>query len=148
MGAVGFVAAVVATVILFPLAFSGNMFSLELTPALDNAMGNRHWQSAANTLWDSIFAVGMSLAAIAFFRRFFNGASRFGSFLSQQSYAVYIIHIPIIVYLAYGLFLGFAQWELNLGSLLKFGIAAVIVVPICFAVAYIIRKIPGVSRVL
>jgi peptidoglycan/LPS O-acetylase OafA/YrhL len=148
MGIVGFVTAVVATVFLFPLAFSGTLFSLEISPALDNAMGNSHWQSAAYALWDSIFAVGMSLAAITFFRRFFNGESRLGRFLSQQSYAVYIIHIPIIVYLAYALFLVFAQWELNLGSLLKFGIAAVVVVPTCFAVAYIIRKIPGVSRVL
>jgi len=35
-----------------------------------------------------------------------------------------------------------------LTTLLKFGMAAVIVVPTSFAVAYIVRKIPGVSRVL
>jgi hypothetical protein len=38
--------------------------------------------------------------------------------------------------------------EIDLGPLLKFGIAAVIMVPICFAVAWLIRKIPGVSRIL
>lgn len=142
MGVVGFVTAVVATVILFPLAFSGQWLSLELSPALDNAMGNGQWQSAAYTLWDSIFAVGMCLAAITFFRRFFSGESKLGNFLAQQSYAVYLIHIPIIVILAYAL------REIALGSVLKFGVVAIIVVPTCFAVAYLIRRIPGVSRIL
>ncbi len=141
MGVVGFAAAALAGVILFPLAFSGQLFSLELTEALDNAMGNGHWQSAVYALWDSIFSVGLCLGLITLFRRFFNGRARFGTFLSQQSYTVYIIHIPIIVFLAYAL------REIDLASLLKFGLAAVIIVPICFAVAYIVRKIPFASRV-
>jgi hypothetical protein len=141
MGVVGFVTVLVATVLLFPLALSGSLFSLEL---LDPAVfvGNGTWQSAAYALWDSIFAVGMCLAAITFFRRFFNGESRFGRFLSQQGYAVYIIHSPIVVFIA------IAMKGVDLGPLLKFGIAAVIAIPTCFAVAHIIRKIPGVSRIL
>jgi peptidoglycan/LPS O-acetylase OafA/YrhL len=142
MGVMGFVMAVVATILLFTLAFSGQLFSLELTEAMGNAMGDGHWQSAAYALWDSIFAVGMCLAAITFFRRFFNGESRFGSFLAQQSYAVYIIHIPIIVFLAYAL------RAIDLAPMPKFGLAALVVVPTCFVVAYLLRKIPGVSRVL
>ena len=141
MGAVGFVIALVAGVILFPLAFSGQMFSLELTPALDNSMGNGHWQSAVYVLWDSTFAVGICLGLLTFFRKFVNRQGWFGSFLTQQSYAVYIIHIPIIVFLAYAL------RGIAVGSLLKFGMASVVIIPICFAVAYIVRKIPGVSRV-
>jgi glucan biosynthesis protein C len=65
MGVVGFAAAA--------LAFSGEWFSLELTPALENSMGGRHWQSAVYALWDSIFAVGTCLGLIPLFRRFFNG---------------------------------------------------------------------------
>ncbi len=143
MGIVGFVTALVASVLLFPLAIISVLRSFEF-----HFLGNGTWQSAVYTLWDSIFAVGMCLAAITFFRRFFNGESRLGRFLSQQSYAVYIIHIPIIVFLAYSLYLAYARRGIDLGPLLKFGIAAVIVLPICFAVAYIIRKIPGVSRIL
>jgi glucan biosynthesis protein C len=111
-------------------------------------LGNGTWQSAVYALWDSIFAVGMCLAAITFFRRFFNGESRFGRFLSQQSYAVYIIHSPIVVILAFTLFLAFVLRGIDLGPLLKFGLATVIVVPTCFAAAYIVRKIPGVSRIV
>jgi hypothetical protein len=142
MGVVGFVAALVATVLLFSIAFISLLTWIEKGSQQLPPFGFGTWQSAVYTLWDSIFAVGMVLASITFFRRFFNGESRFGRFLSQQSYAVYIIHIPIIVYLAVVL------RGIDLEYLLKFGLAAVIVVPICFAVAYIIRKIPGVSRIL
>ncbi len=141
MGVVGFVTAVVAGVLLFPLAFSGRVFSLEITEPL-GFLGNGHWQSAVYALWDSIFAVGICLGLIPLFRRFFNGQGRFGRFLSQHSYTVYVIHIPIVVFLAYAL------RGIELAALLKFGMAAVIVVPTCFAVAYIVRRIPGVSRVL
>jgi glucan biosynthesis protein C len=142
MGAVGFVAAVVAAVFLFPLAFSGQLFSLELSEALDNAMGNGHWQSAVYALWDSIFAVGLSLGLITLFHRFINGRGGFGRFLAQHSYTVYIIHIPIVVFLAYAL------REIQLESLPKFGLASVIIVPVCFVIAAVIRKIPGASRIL
>jgi len=142
MGAAGFVAAAAAGVFLFPLAFSGRLFSLEVTPALTNSLGNGQWQSAVYALWDSIFAVGLCLGLITLFRRFFNRESRFGTFLSQHSYTVYMIHIPIIVFLA------FALRGIDLANLPKFGLAAVIVVPTCFAVAYIVRRIPRVSSIL
>ena len=141
MGVVGFVTAVVAGVLLFPLAFSGRVFSLEITEPL-GFLGNGHWQSAAYALWDSIFAVGMCLGLITLFRRSFSGQGRFGTFLSQHSYAVFVFHIPIVVFLA------FALRGIDLAPLLKFGMAAVIAVPTFFAVAYMVRKIPLVSRIL
>jgi len=142
MGLVGFLAALVAGVLLFPLAFGGNLFSLELTEAVANFVGNGHWQSAIYALWDSTFAVGMCLGLITLFRHFFKGQGWFGRFLSQHSYTVYVIHIPIVV------FLGVALKGIELDNLLKFGMAAVIAIPACFAVAYIVRKIPLASRIL
>ncbi len=143
MGISGFVIAVLASVILFPLAFSGSLFSLGITEtSVSNSFGNGHWQSAVYALWDSAFAVGIMLCLIPLFRRFVNGKASFGSFLSKQSYTVYIIHIPIIVYVAYAL------RGVDLASLLKFGLASLITVPICFAVAYLIRKLPYATRVL
>jgi glucan biosynthesis protein C len=142
MGAVGFAAALLATILLFPYAFSGALFSLEFSEAFVNATGNGNVQSAAYALWDSIFAIGMCLAALTFFRRFLNRDAAFGGFLSQQSYAVYVIHAPIVVYVA------IAMRGIDLGPFLKFAVAAIIAVPTCFVVAWAIRKIPGVSRVL
>jgi glucan biosynthesis protein C len=142
MGVVGFVIAVVAAVALFPIAFISLLISLENASPQLPPYGYGTWQSAVYTLWDSTFAVGMCLGLIPLFRRFFNGQGRFSRFLSQHSYAVYVIHIPIVVFLA------LALRRIELAALLKFGMAAVIAVPTSFAVAYIVRKIPGVSRVL
>ncbi len=142
MGKIGFVTAMVATLLLFPIPILG------ILGGTMRFLGNGSWPSAVYALWDSTFAVGLSLAAVTFFRRYFNEKSRLGSFLAQQSYAVYVIHSPIIVFLAYALYLTFVRMGIDLGPLLKFGIAAVIMVPICFAVAWLIRKIPGVSRIL
>jgi len=141
MGVAGFVTALVATVLLFPFALSGNLFSLEV-PEVWVFLGGGTFHSGVYALWDSIFVVGMCLAAITFFRRFFNQESSFGSFLAQQSYAVYIIHVPIVV------FIGIALKGVQLAPMFKFGILAVIAVPTCFVLAYLIRKIPGVSKVL
>jgi len=142
MGVVGFVVAMLVTLTLFALGFISFLKAIDTGAAQIPPFGFGTWQSAVYALWDSAFAVGMVLAAITFFRRFFNQESKLGSFLSQQSYAVYIIHIPIVIFTAYGL------RGIEMASLLKLGLAAVIVVPTCFIVAAILRKIPGVSRVL
>jgi glucan biosynthesis protein C len=84
----------------------------------------------------------LCLAAITSSRRFFDQESRLGRFLSQQSYAASIIRIPMVVFVAVAL------RGIQLAPLLKFGMVAVIAVPTCFIVAYILRKIPAVSRIL
>ncbi len=142
MGIVGFVMALGAGVLLFPLAFSGQLFSLAVTEQIVNAYGNGHWQSAVYALWDSIFAVGICLGLIPLFRRFFNAQSGFGTFLSRHSYAVYVFHVPILVLLA------LALRGVDLGNIPKFVLAVVIIVPICFAAAYVIRKLPMGARIL
>jgi len=142
MGAIGFIAALIAGVVLFPYLFSGKWFTLEVSDNLEIAMGNGNWQSALYALFDSVFAVGMCLGLIPFFRRLLNKPSRLGSFLSRQSYAVYVFHIPVIVFLAYAL-RGF-----ELASLLKFVVASLIALPACFILAFVIRRIPFVSKIL
>jgi glucan biosynthesis protein C len=142
MGIGGFVAALVATILLFPVAFISLLTAIENASQQLPPFGYGTWQSAVYTLWDSIFAVGMCLALIPLFRRFFNGQGRLGRFLSQQSYSVYIIHVTIVVLIA------IALKGISLEHLLKFGIVAVMVVPICFAAAFVVRKIPGVSRIV
>ncbi len=132
MGGVGFALALIATLILFPIALSGAA----------KVGGHGYWQSAVYALWDSTVAVGLSLGLITFFRERINWSGSFTRFLQRHSYTVYIIQVPIIVAVAISLF------GLSLEHLLKFGLAAVITVPLCFAVAYLVLKIPYASRVL
>ncbi len=142
MGKIGFVTAVLATLLLFSIPVIG------MLQGSMRFLGNGSWPSAIYALWDSTFAVGLCLAGITFFRRYLNKRSNLGSFLAQQSYAVYVIHSPIIVVLAYAFYLAYTSGGFNLGPLMKFVITTIIIVPICYIVAYLIRKIPGVSRVL
>ena len=139
MGKWGLVAAIVVTFTLFPVALIG--VGAASPPPL---FGSGHWQSGVYALWDSTYAVGFFLALIIFFRRFLNRQGKLAKLLSQHSYTVYIIHPLILVWLA------IALRGVNLDDviLLKFALLAVIAVPVCFAVAYLIKKIPLVSRVL
>lgn len=141
-GAVGFGLALTALIVLFPLAFSGRFFSLELSEALESAMGGTQWQAAVYVLWDSSFAVGLLLGLVVLFRRFVSGSRRNGRFLARHSYAVYVIHIPLIVLLAVAL------KGVVLAPLSKTAVLALITVPICFVVAWGLRLLPPVRRVL
>jgi surface polysaccharide O-acyltransferase-like enzyme len=133
LGQLGFVLAMLATVILLPAALIG----------LNSAfIGYGSWQSAAFALWDSIFAVGMSLALITFFRRFFDRGKKFGRFLSQHSFTVYIIHVPVIAFLA------LALSGLQALPQLKVCLATVIGLPLCFGVAWLVRLIPYAKKII
>jgi fucose 4-O-acetylase-like acetyltransferase len=132
MGMWGFRAALVSTLILLPLALSSKTAFL----------GRGYWPSGAYALWDATFSVGMCLGLITLFRRFFDRPGRLGWFLSQHTYAVYVFHFPVVVLLA------LALRDIQLVPLLKFGLAAIIGVPFCFAVAYLVRKIPFMDRIL
>ena len=133
MGRGGFALVLVATITLLPLALTGG---------ITNVAGYGSWQSAVYALWDSTVAVGMSLGLITLFRDRFNWSGSFSRFLSRHSYTVYVISAPIIVFVAVALM------GLSLEHLLKFGLAAAITVPLCFAAAYLVLKIPFASRVL
>jgi len=131
MGKWGFRVALASTLILFPLALSGKSAFL----------GGGYWPSGAYALWDSTFSVGMCLGLITFFRRFFDRPGRLGSFLSQNAYSVYVFHFPVIILLV------LALRGIHLEQLLKFGLAAIIGVPLCFAFAYLVREIPLINRI-
>lgn len=84
----------------------------------------------------------MTLGLITLFRERFNWSGRVSRFLQRHLYTIYVIQAPIIVFVAVALM------GLTLEHLLKFGLAAVITVPLCFAAPYLVLKIPFASRVL
>ncbi len=140
VGLAGFAVALAAAVLLLPLALSGEFLNL-IFAENGGFTGRGHWQSAIYALWDSTMAVGLSLGAIVLFRRFFDQSGRLGAFLSQHSYAVYVIHAPILVFGAY------AMRTVELPALAKFCLAAIVLTPLCFAAAFVIRKLPLAKRV-
>jgi glucan biosynthesis protein C len=105
--------------------------------------GGFHWQSAAMATWEALVCVGMGFAILAGFRAFGAGQGALARFMSDNAFAVYVIHPPLLVLLAVAL-AGYAAppvvkflllWAL--GALLCFGLAA----PLA-------RRLPGIGRIL
>jgi len=142
MGIAGFGIALAGLVLLFPLAVFGRLFSLDPRNLTMDFMGGGNWQSGVYTLWDTSFAVGMSLGLITLFRKWAASIGKLRDFMGRQSYTVYFTHPPLIVLVAVWLH------YLPLANLPKFGLAAVLAVPLCFGMAYLVRKIPHASRTL
>jgi hypothetical protein len=81
--------------------------------------------------------------AIAFFCSHFNSSGKLWKFFSQHFYTAYILQASIIVTIA-----AVVLSSIHIESLLKFGLASVIIVPLIWEIAYLVRKIPFANRVL
>ena len=131
--------ALLASLTLLPLAILG---TFDASLGWGSLLGNGTLSSALFALWDSIFAVGTSMIVVAYFRNHFNHGGRSWKFASQNFYAAYILQAPILVFVAVMLS------PVHIESLLKFLLATVIAVPLIWAVAYLVKKIPYADRVL
>lgn len=56
--------------------------------------------SAGKCLWESLVCVGMSFGLLALYRRYFDRQSRLARFFSDNSFAVYVFHPPVLIALA------------------------------------------------
>ncbi len=106
-------------------------------------MGGVTWQSAGFSLWESFVAVAMSIGMIVMFREKFNRQNPVVNKLTQNSFAVYMFHPPIIVAVAL-LFSPVALYPV-----VKWALLCIICVPLCFAIThFVIRRIPGLKNVM
>lgn len=137
----GVIASVIATVVFLPWALSGRFLLLGFSPG-NEFTGHGTWQSALYALWDATLAVGLLTAVLALFTGLLNHEGPVWRFFARQSYAVYLTHIVVVVFVAYGLS------GLALPALVKFVLLAVIAVPIAFGLAYLIRLVPGVKKIV
>ncbi len=114
-----------------------------LSGDLTNYWGGFHWQSAAYSFWESFFCLGISLGLIVFFREHYNWQGEFERFMSENYFAVYFIHPPILILVT------LALRDLLWPPLLKFIIASAISVPLCFLTSHLVlKRIPLLKRVL
>jgi peptidoglycan/LPS O-acetylase OafA/YrhL len=122
--------------------FLGMLTFAALTGTAGLYFGGLTWQAAFFAFWEQAFAVSVSVGLIVWFREKFNYQNRFAKVLSDNSYAAYFLQAPVLV----GLALALATIQMPLA--LKFLAVAPIGVALCFVLAYLVRKIPKVSRVL
>ncbi|SHO53361.1 acyltransferase family protein [Anaerocolumna xylanovorans] len=105
--------------------------------------GGLHWQSAAYALWESFTAVAMSIGLITVFREKYNKQSRFVKTLSDNSFAVYVFHAPVIIAVT------LAMTNLHTDPVIKFLLACILGIPLSFLFShYIFRRIPFLKKVL
>ncbi|MBN1507206.1 MAG: acyltransferase family protein [Sedimentisphaerales bacterium] len=105
-------------------------------------LGGPHWQALAYALWEQLFAVAMIVGLIVLFRERFNRQGRLSQSAAASSYTAYIIHTPIIILFA------LAMRSLPLYPLLKFAVAALVTIPVTFALASLLRQLPLARRIL
>lgn len=78
----------------------GQMFLWEINP-WHLLRGSVSWQGAVYVLWETLVVVGLSVGLLTFFKKRLDFTNRFLRILSQNAYAVYLIHMPVVVVLQY-----------------------------------------------
>jgi glucan biosynthesis protein C len=104
--------------------------------------GGFNWLAFSYALWESFVVVGVCIGLLVLFRMRRNHQGRLARSLAASVYTVYLIHAPVLVGFAY------AFHVVALYPLLKFGIAVLITIPLCFLISSLIHKIPFANRVL
>ena len=105
--------------------------------------GGWHWQSAAYASWESFTAVAMSIGLISLFRQKYNRQSKLVKILSDNSFAVYVFHAPVLISIS--LLMASLAWI----PIAKFAIVAPLALAASFALTYfILRRLPVLKAVL
>ena len=113
-----------------------------LQGSTDVFRGGLHWQALAYALWEQFLCVAMVISLLVTFRRRYDHQGELAREMSASAYAVYIWHAPILVFVALGL------RAVELYPLLKFALAALISLPLCFVVGALGRRLPLARRIL
>jgi len=109
---------------------------------LDAALGGFNWASASFAALYGVVSVTFSLWCLAWVRRRWPTHGPLMAMVGRGSYATYVVHPVVLV----SVMLAFRV--VPLGPELKFLLVAVVAVPVCFAVGYVVTRLPGVGRVV
>lgn len=110
--------------------------------ALGFDAGGATVRSLAGAAYESFLGTGLCVGLLVLFRERLAGGHALLRSLSASSYAVYILHLPIVVALQ------FAFAGADLPALLAFGVVCALAIPISFATAELLRRLPGFRSVL
>ncbi len=131
--------AVILVVILFPALFELGGASSGHISAF---MGGFRWQCFGYAAWEQFTGVAMIIALLFLSHKWFNRQASISKALSASAYTAYIIHAPVVVLVA------IAIRNISLYPLLKFALAVLIAIPLCFALGNFIRQLPLAKQIL
>jgi glucan biosynthesis protein C len=139
MGKLWLAVAIIFIFILFPVLFvSGGAMSGDISAFV----GGLHWQCFALAVWEQFTGIAIIIALLFLSRKYFNHQGKISKAASASAYTAYIIHAPAIILVA------IAIRNINLYPLIKFALAVLISIPLCFASANVIRQLPLARRIL
>lgn len=106
------------------------------------ASGGARWASACWTLVETVMGVGLCVGLLTLFREAFAGHTRCSQILAGGSYAIYLIHVPVVV----GLQTVLAH--AGLPALVTFAAVSALAIVASIAAATALRRLPGLRTVL
>jgi glucan biosynthesis protein C len=99
--------------------------------------------SLLGSFWEAFMCVSLCIALLALFKNKYDSHGPLARALADNSFTVYLIHIPVVVFLQY-LLIGVAM-----ESLVKFAIVGALGVLLSFAIShYVIRRLPYAKYIL
>ena len=131
--------ALLLILIFFPVLF---VLGGALEGNVTSFTGGLHWQCFGYALWEQFTGVAMIIALMFLFSKWFNRQGGVAKAMSASVYTAYIIHAPVVVLVT------LAMRNISLYPLLKFALALLIAVPLCFALGNFIRQLPLARRIL
>lgn len=104
--------------------------------------GGAHWQAFGLAVWEQLTGLGLAVGALALFARRFDTDSRPLRWLADRSFAVYVLHAPVLVALA--MLFRVLPYQL-------YGLVVLLTVTglaISYALADLARRVPGLRAIL
>ena len=117
--------------------------TVDMKVAFASFAGGISWGSISFALWESFVAVSMTVGLLSLFRDKLNSGSSISRKLSDSAFAVYMFHPPIIIAVT------LLMQTVFLAPVLKWAVASLISVPLCFLLAYyVLLRVPVLKKIL
>ena len=124
----------------------GISLAIGILLALGIYMCDDSWWSSLLWQWfgiyESLLCVFLCFGLLWLFQYKFNNSSRIMKWCAEQSYGVYVVHLPLILILQFAFD---KVWMGGFGKFLFIGISSTIV---SFLLTWLLRLIPGVKKIL
>ena len=105
--------------------------------------GGWHWQSAAISFWESLVCVGTCVGLVVLFRERFNTRGTAARFLSDNAFAVYVFHPPVLIAIT------MALHGMEVSAVVCFLVASILAIAASFLAShFIFRRIPLLKNAL
>lgn len=133
------VAVVTVILVFFPILIAGGA----LEENIDPYNGGLHWQAFGYALFEQVFGISVCLCMLVWWRERHNRQGWLARWLSDNGFAVYMFHAPIVIGIAVIL------KDYDLPGIVKFLMLAPSAILLTYALSgLVLRRIPGLRKVL